>query len=592
MNLRPASWLQDWRRYYGTAHYWWPPLLVLIVYYPVLGNGFVWDDHKAFFLYPYYTDLKYLWRSFTEPLVFSPDYYRPLTSSTFILQHHFLGPSPGALHFGSLVIHASNTVLVSLIVRRLVDHWQQQESVGVLSLACGSIYALHPALIESVAWISVRYDLLVTLFMLLALVFDRSLHHKVWRPLVVGLLFFLAALSKEMALALAVGMPFWHLASEGVKSRNPREIIAGMRSRGDLSVYASIFIAGLLYLALRQQALGHLVGHQAPGWNGSRILLVFHTYYEYWAIMLFPFFNISPVHVIDLPLRVAVVANWWPVLVVTLFTAGAVYLVPRRPHFAWMAMFFLASLLPVSNIVPLKRPESSFFADSYLVYPVAAMVILFAVLCAEFLCAHKERKYLAIGSVRIALLLWLLASLVIVRSTLPLWNNDLSLWLWASLKQPRSATAHVNLSSTYLEHGRFHDALKSAEVAVKLTPGDGLAWSAQGRAMAELGLLDPGIESVTRATELEPSDPRHWYHLAMVYMKKGEYGTARILLAEEALRRDPDYLSALINLAVACQQLGLDKEAETHFQRARNLATNQHAISFIERNLSSSSGHP
>jgi len=245
----------------------------------------------------------------------------------------------------------------------------------------------------------------------------------------------------------------------------------------------------------------------------------------------------------------------------------------------------MASLVPVSNIAALNRPQSSFFADSYLVYPTAAMVLMFSGLFIETYKKGGSQKSLIIGTARAILVIWLLASVVVIRSTLPLWNNDLSLWLWASLREPTSETAHVNLASTYFEHRRFQDSLRSAETAIRLEPGDGLAWSAQGRAMAELGLLDQGIRSLEKAAQLEPSDPRHWYHLAMLYMKQGDYHKASSIIVREVLSRDPDYLTALINLAVANQRLGKNSEAAIYYNRARALTKDSHALKFIDRNL-------
>jgi len=561
-------------------------LLVFVIYYPVTSNGFVWDDHKAFGQYPYYTDLKYLWRAFAEPLVFSSDYFRPLTSSTFVLQNHLFGTMPSLLHLGSLVLHSVNATLVGLLVRQFLVGWQQpSRSLQWLPLASAALYALHPALVESVAWISARYDLLVTSFMLLTLFLDQRLKQPVLRPAVVGLLFLLAALSKEMALALALGIPFWHLAFAAERSRRPGVIIRGMRGRGDLHVYLAVLIAGLLYLAIRRQALGHLMNTLPGVWDIAHVLLVFRTFYEYGTILLFPFFNISPVHVIELPLRAAVFSNWLPVLLVTLLVVVAFYQVPRHPRSAWLFFLTMASLVPVSNIVPLNRPEGSFFADCYLVYPTAALVLMFSGLFVETYNKEGRQKTLILGVARVVFAIWILASIVVIRSTLPLWNNDLNLWLWASLKEPTSETAHVNLASTYFERHRFHESLRSAEAAIRLAPDDGLAWSAQGRAMAELGLLEQGMQSLEKATLLEPSDPRHWYHLAMLYMKQGDYRKARTIIVREVLSRDPDYLSALINLAAASQQLGEKSDAIIYYNRARILAKDSHALEFIDRNL-------
>ena len=87
--------------------------------------------------------------------------------------------------------------------RLLGGRWQ-----GVLA---GALYGVHPALVESVAFVSSRYDLLATLFLLLALWLEGRLQGAA-RVAGVAVAFLLALLCKEVALTLPLVMLLWQLA--------------------------------------------------------------------------------------------------------------------------------------------------------------------------------------------------------------------------------------------------------------------------------------------------------------------------------------------------------------------------------------------
>jgi hypothetical protein len=97
-----------------------------------------------------------------QPLDFSPNYFRPLALSSLLVQIWVWQANPAPFHAANVLIHLVNAALVcALGLRLLGGRWQ--------GLLAGALYGAHPALVESVAFVSSRYDLLATLFLLLAL---------------------------------------------------------------------------------------------------------------------------------------------------------------------------------------------------------------------------------------------------------------------------------------------------------------------------------------------------------------------------------------------------------------------------------------
>ena len=571
------------------AKYFLPTLLVFLVYYPALSNGFVWDDHKAFQFYPFYVDIQYLWRAFTEPLVFSPDYYRPLTSSTYILQNYFFGLHPAGLHFVNLALHAGNATLIGLVLYRLLVRWNRNELAVWLPLVGGAIYVLHPVLIEPVTWISDRFDLLVAFFLLLALYFDLSIRNSIWRSIGVGAVFFLACLSKEMALSIAVGFPFWHLAVNHEKARRPATLLHTFYSRGDLWVYVSIFLFGVVYLVLRFNALGHFVSeggsYESLGSVWQRILLVSRSYLEYGSLLLFPYFSLSPVHPVKLPADPTSLQNLVSLVLLVGIPAYAIYAVPKKPASAWLTLMLLVCLLPISNIVPLNRPAAAFFSESYLVLPAAVFVLLLMAFIVDLVEPARFKETTFRNGLFAGIFVWFLLCIFIVRSTLPLWKNDLTLWSWAAIKAPGSTVAQNNLASTLLDLKRYREARDVAHRAIELEPGAAMSWDTYGVALINLGKKDEGKAALQKATKLDPGEPRHWYQLALVLMNDREFKQAEVILKNNVLSRDPNNTSAMINLAITYRELGQKARAKKFFQKARLLATDRQMIDFIDSSL-------
>ncbi|NTV04374.1 hypothetical protein HGA89_05615, partial [bacterium] len=141
-------------------------LAAVAVHLRVLGNGFVNFD-----------DVFYITRN---PLIaaLSPENlrswftgfyfgnYQPLTLLSLALDHRLAGPDPRMFHAVNLLLHAINTLLVFHLVRLLVA---RDRGPG-LAAATAALFAVHPLLVESVAWAAQRKDVLYALFYLGSLV--------------------------------------------------------------------------------------------------------------------------------------------------------------------------------------------------------------------------------------------------------------------------------------------------------------------------------------------------------------------------------------------------------------------------------------
>src|SRR5438552_1955090 len=72
----------------------------------------------------------------------------------------------------------------------------------IASLVAGAVFALHPIAVESIGWLSARFDLLATLFALVALHCHLAAPRRGWLRPAELLAFAAALLSKESAIVL------------------------------------------------------------------------------------------------------------------------------------------------------------------------------------------------------------------------------------------------------------------------------------------------------------------------------------------------------------------------------------------------------
>lgn len=130
---------------------------------------------------------------------------------------------------------------------------------------------------------------------------------------------------------------------------------------------------------------------------------------------------------------------------------------------------------------------------------------------------------------------------------------------------------YLSYGSVFFQHGYYEQAEESFREAFSQDPNSAEACYGVGSAQLKLGLRQPAFESFRRATELRASYPdtlaNAWNNLGLISAEAGHIQEA-IGYFDEALKQQPDYLIALVNLGNAYRQQKQWKEASTAFERA------------------------
>ncbi|HVT34114.1 MAG TPA: hypothetical protein VHE37_00915 [Nevskiaceae bacterium] len=555
-----------------------PGALALALYARTLAYGYVWDDT----LYLTYLPLAWDWDELSRAAfgVFNVFYYRPLALLLLGTERAFSAGQPMIFHLDNVLLHAINSVLVAALGARVARRAGASAlAAGVLS---GLFYAAHPVLIEGVAWISARFDLLCTTFCLLTLLLDRALLGRAMRVPAVALSFFLALCSKEMAVSLLLILPLWQW------SLAP----AARFTREDRRVLAAAALAFVLYLLLRSHALGGMVTSPLDTWRErplAHLDLVCRCLSGYVMLALNLFAAPNPVH----PMPAAAPFSTWPSWIglgMGLVAAMLAWFAIRRRPLALLAVCFFLSLLPVLQIVAVIVADN-FVQERFMVFPLAFAALLagngwVALWAAQgFVLA---RRVLAGASA----VFWLSASLLMTSATVPTWSDPLALWMWSYQHAPDSIVARANLLFELNGGGLRDQALSLAQYtertqAASMTTEEYLIYA---ELLEESGQLEDAARKLDRAAAIAP--PEEAYLPASIHAQRARLALDRndLPTAESefrsALRYRPRHPYSACMLGATLIALGRREEGERWFAQGLSYAPKEDAAQFeVSRDL-------
>ena len=175
--------------------------LTVLAYLPALRNGFIWDDDSWLMHNRTLEGVNGLYRLWFDLLALQQ--YYPITGTAFWIQYQLWGFHPFGYHAVNVALHTLNVVLFWFVLRKL----------GLRGAwFAAAVFAVHPIMVESVAWVTEIKNLLSTAFFLGSVLAYLNFENLERRDLprrgnwfVLSLLFFVCALlSKSVTCSLPV----------------------------------------------------------------------------------------------------------------------------------------------------------------------------------------------------------------------------------------------------------------------------------------------------------------------------------------------------------------------------------------------------
>jgi hypothetical protein len=450
--------------------------IVLAFYLRVVGFDYVWDDTDIFLgRIDTLMRMEFSLSELGKPFLGSLEYFRPLTVLTYYLDVSIAGFDPGFSHAVNLAIFILNVVLVFSVCRLLAEGTGHRAPVLAAFLAA-LIYALHPAMIEATAWISGRFDLLVTFFILAATRIYLSKTKPLLKIVLVSGMTLLSLLCKETGVVFPLTILCLWIATHPHEQGNaPFPGKALRENAGFLLAFCLVFA---LYLVMRLNVEGNAylrtMAQIDLAYLVEKGFLALESIKLYLVLSFLPFLSVSAQHPMDHAFSAWSARDVLGNLLTLAILGGVFYLaIRKRSPAAWIFIAGLTYLFLVLHVIPL-RMNRNLASDRFLSAPLAFWVMAVVlvrderILSSPFLqrMFSSMRLFSPRGLLLGTMTCWILFSGLTTYTTIPLWKNSLSLWSWTYSLYPGDWFTRSKYTLALLSSGR-PDLLKREIQAMK-----------------------------------------------------------------------------------------------------------------------------
>jgi protein O-mannosyl-transferase len=505
-------------------------LAAILLFYPALSFRFLnWDDPGYVLNNPWIRD----WSAENLRFIFTQPYFAnflPLHLVSYSVDYSLWKLNPFGYHLQSVLLHAVNSGLALLVVRRMFG------SMPVAFLAA-LFFAVHPSHVEAVAWISIRKDLLATAFMLLSVLFYLRVPSSGtfrWKPYLASLLFFVLALLSKVTVVV---LPAFLLLLDRWK---PEKGVSRpwLRNLASKIPYAA---AGVWLVQLNSMAQTKAQASYAQEAWGYAVVKG-HAAWSYLGLLA-GVLRGSPNY--DLP-------GVGRDPITGMVMVGGLLLLPIGAWLAYRARDRVLALgvawIFIFLIPPLAFPLVTYMADRYLYAPSLGFCWIVAAgisaLAGRLSAEPRRRTALTAG---LALLLTLLFTWR-TRQALPVYRDSESLWTYA-MTRSTDFRVYTNLAEVRLEQGRLDEAERLLKIAssrvedVTTYQNLGVLYFEQGKYPEAAAAIERAI-AVLRRRGWDPVEGSVlYYSLGAVYLRLGDRERTEHAL-ERAIQENPGNTAA------------------------------------------------
>ncbi|PYS99075.1 MAG: hypothetical protein DMF63_13465 [Acidobacteria bacterium] len=446
--------------------------------------------------------------------------WHPITWISHQLDVTLFGLNAGSHHAMNLVLHIANSVLLFFLLRGISgDQWK--------SAIVAAVFAVHPAHVESVAWIAERKDVLSTLFMLLAFLaysrYTKNTTNKRSFWIALGL-FAIGLMAKPMLVTfpfLLLLMDYWPLKRiDEFRWSNMRQIVAEKIPFFALSAISAI-------VTIMAQSSGGAVQTLERFSIQDRISNAVVSYAKYVAMMFYP----------------ADLGVWYPfdknltgleLGAAAIFLAGisaiSIWQIRKRPYLFVGWFWFIGTLVPVIGIVQVGRQA---LADRYTYVPYIGLSVAVVWLVSEL----AERLQLPVLVRGAAAVMALIGLTLVAYGQVSYWRNTETIF---------SRTLHVTKNNYLVETNycryldqlnRLDEAFQHCTSAVTIDPRGVEGLNTLGDVLLKQGKLDEARRNFQKVTEIDGSYSLAYANLGIIETRSENFDAA-IEQFDQALSHD------------------------------------------------------
>lgn len=539
-------------------------VVTLALYNPVSRNGFVnFDDDR------YVTDNPPVragirWSTISWAFTsLDQANWHPLTWLSHALDCQLFRLNPAGHHYTSLLLHATNALLLFLILQWFTGYTAR-------SLMVAALFAVHPLNVESVAWVAERKNVLCMLFFLLALAAYGWYVRRpgVVRYLLVALMFAMGLMSKPMVITLPfvlLLLDYWPLGR--LVWRQPPSAAQAERS----SAAACGHSASRFTTAAGTQPLGRLCLEKLPllALSAGSAIITMMAQRAGGAVLtsaahspLLRLENVLVCYVLYLkkavwPSQLAALYPYphalppWQVAASALFLLAVTCAVLKYREHRYLPVgwfWYLGTMLPMIGLVQVGNQA---MADRYTYLPLIGLFVIIVWATAEWASSRQlSTKYLAAAGLTI-----LLALSAITRLQISYWHDDSSLWARALAVTQRNFVAENNLAHALIKQGRYDEAIIHFRAAAAIEPGDPVSQLNLGIYAEEHGDLQQAAaryEYVLRLATDTQIRASAYTNLGTIYFAIHDYAQAQRNF-DSAMKLKHVFPAALLDMGLIAQ---------------------------------------
>jgi Flp pilus assembly protein TadD len=485
----------------------------------------------------------------------------PLTWISHMVDWGLYGDAPAGHHITNVCLHAANAILVFLLLLYVTGYAGRSAIVAFL-------FALHPAHVESVAWISERKDVLCAFF-------------------------FLATLLSYVLLLL----DYWPLRRITFSTETRAYWLTSL-SKLCIEKWLLFLMAAIssVLTFFAQRAGGMVIElHTLPLWE--RLSNASMSYWRYVRLMVWrdPLTAYYYYDANDTRPLVAVLSS----IALILVTFLCWHIRKERPYCLAGWLWFLGTLAPVIGIVQVADQA---MAERYSYIPSIGL---------GDAVANSPKIRIVTQLLAVAVLA---ACAVKTDAQVKVWKDSVALFRHILAIDPRDGPPNLGLGLAYARLGNIAEAEEYYEHALTYYPSWPMALSESAYCMMRLN--DPrnlplAGQRLERALSITPDDPgvqanmALWYSMmgrpkdSETYSRKAVAGMpnsmqARLYLADalqaqgkldeavqenrQMLRMNPDLYDAYNNLGYIYDRQGLERDALKEFRLSLAIMPDQAAI--------------
>lgn len=478
-------------------------VLVSIVYVNSLGNDFVSDDIPAI---PKNETLG----NFSA--IFNPFPLGSVQHLIHFIAFHLGGKTPFFFRIFNFAFHAGSVFLVFSILNLI-----SKRRIAVLTAI---LFAVHPILSESVAWISgMPYPLAAFLFLLSFFLFIIHKNNPSKKILIISYVsFFLAVITNEKIMPMILVFIIFDWIYGNFK-KDFKKILP----------YVGLVLMELAMLIPRfsqriestkidnyQTETNHSVFIKTPVAVGNYLKLLFwpdklslyHTEmsYNYFQYFLF--------------------------ILVFLAFLGIIFwgFKKNKLVFFWLSFFLIALSV---TLTPLRI--SWIVAERYVYLGSIGIFAVVAMFFDWFLEKYSRQKNIIYAI--FAIIIISLSSRTIIRNMD--WKNEDTLWVATAKVSPSGYVIHNNLGDMYDRQKNPDKAIEEFKKAIEINPRYAEAYHNLANTYQRNGQIDLAIENYQKAIEFSPNLWQSYQNLASIYFDQGDYPKAKEFI-QKALKVDPN----------------------------------------------------